>query len=37
MLDTSFLTFSGRELGNSFPVNRMLHRYIARANSGNRS
>jgi hypothetical protein len=37
MLETSFLTRSGRELGISLPVNLKLHRYIARANSGNRS
>jgi hypothetical protein len=37
MLDTSFLTFSGSDVGKGLPVNLRLHRYIARANSGNRS
>ena len=34
MLDTSFLMFSGSELGRDFPVSFRLHRYMARANSG---
>lgn len=37
MLETSFLTRSGRELGRSFPVSLRLHKYMARANSGKRS
>lgn len=37
MLETSFLTRSGRVFGRSLPVNRRLHRYIARANSGKSS
>ena len=37
MLETSFLTRSGSELGRSLPVNFRLHRYMARANSGKRS
>ena len=37
MLETSFLTRSGNELGRSFPVNLRLQRYMARANSGKRS
>lgn len=37
ILDTSFLTFSGRELGRSLPVSLRLHRYMASANSGKRS
>src|SRR4051812_8549743 len=37
MLETSFLTLSGRTAGRSLPVSFRLHRYMARANSGNRS
>jgi hypothetical protein len=37
MDDTSFLTFSGRVDGSSPPVNLILQRYIARANSGKSS
>ena len=34
MLDTSFLTFSGRDDGRDLPVSFRLQRYMARANSG---
>ena len=37
ILNTSFLTFSGSDVGRGFPVNLRLHKYIARANSGNKS
>lgn len=37
MLETSFLIFSGRLVGTSFPVNFRLQRYMAKANSGKRS
>ena len=37
ILETSFLTRSGREFGRSLPVNLRLQRYMASANSGNRS
>jgi hypothetical protein len=37
MLDTSFLTLSGKLGGRLLPVKLKLHRYIASANSGNRS
>ena len=37
MLETSFLTLSGKAAGISLPVNFRLHRYIARANSGKSS
>lgn len=37
ILDTSFAIFSGRLAGKSFPTSFRLQRYIARANSGNRS
>lgn len=37
MLETSFAIFSGSACGSSFPTNFRLQRYIARANSGNRS
>lgn len=34
MLETSFLTLSGKLGGNVFPVSFKLQRYIASANSG---
>lgn len=34
MLDTSFLTFSGRDGGSCLPVSFKLQRYMASANSG---
>lgn len=37
MLETSFLTLSGSDVGRLFPVSARLHRYIAKANSGKRS
>lgn len=37
MLETSFLTFSGRVVGRALPVKLRLQRYMARANSGKRS
>ena len=37
MLETSFRTFSGSVAGRSLPVSFRLQRYIARANSGNKS
>lgn len=37
MLDTSLAIFSGRLGGSCFPTSLRLQRYMARANSGNRS
>lgn len=37
MLETSFLTCSGRVEGKLLPFIRRLHKYIASANSGNMS
>ena len=37
MLETSFAIFSGRLGGSCLPTSFRLQRYIARANSGNRS
>ncbi len=37
ILDTSFATLSGNVCGSSFPTSFKLQRYIARANSGNKS
>lgn len=37
MLETSLATFSGRTCGKFLPTSFKLHKYIARANSGNRS
>ena len=37
ILETSFLTRSGKLFGSSLPVNFKLQRYMARANSGKRS
>ena len=37
MLETSFMIFSGILSGRSLPVSLRLHKYIANANSGNRS
>lgn len=37
MLDTSFLTFSGKVAGRSLPLSFRLHKYIERANSGKSS
>jgi hypothetical protein len=37
ILETSFLTFSGSVAGRLLPVKLRLHRYMANANSGNKS
>ena len=37
ILETSFIIFSGKLCGNSFPTSFRLQRYMAKANSGKRS
>ena len=37
ILETSLAILSGSTFGNVFPSSRKLHKYIARANSGNSS